>query len=632
MSESISLVVLRLEIERGYSLTTDLNYKAPDFEVLGEKETAKLKASYAEAACSSKKDILQDLLVKKCRGERIFTDLTIETYLNDMSEQAEKHSNLSTEKVSEETKRKNPEIGAFSREGSVASNASTSSGEKIVSKEVFFQPIDESDDRPNPGQRGERPHSGGRLRSSPRDSPTIQFFSGNPMVERTCGILHLYKDNKKTLLKEEVPRSELICMLAVPAAYTIHDLVKFTAPVVEGIEYMRIIRDTTPNQYMVLIKFCNQRLADEFFNTYNNVSFNSIEPDICQLIYVAKVEVMKDSEGACLPVTGLTELPNCPVCLDRMDESVDGTPVLTILCNHTFHVNCLAKWGDTSCPVCRYCQTPEETADQRCMTCGSQESLWICLVCGNIGCGRYVELHAYKHFQETQHTYAMQLGNNRVWDYVGDNFVHRLVQSKGDGKLVAVEDQQSSEMDGKVDALSLEYTYLLTSQLEQQRKYFEQKMTQVEKSAQERADILDVKYKTTIDDLEKVKIELHAVNREKQSVEKKCSHLHGRLTSALKDLQEEKQMNKCLLENQQVWQKKVTVLESQVHDLSQNKEQEIQELRDQLRDVMFYMGAQQKLSETSEVSETELQESQVIVGASGNTPSPRSKKGRKKDR
>lgn len=32
-------------------------------------------------------------------------------------------------------------------------------------------------------------------------------------------------------------------------------------------------------------------------------------------------------------------------------------------------------------------------------------------------------------------------------------------------------------------------------------------------------------------------------------------------------------MNKCLLENQQVWQKKVTVLESQVHDLSQNKEQ-----------------------------------------------------------
>ena len=26
-----------------------------------------------------------------------------------------------------------------------------------------------------------------------------------------------------------------------------------------------------------------------------------------------------------------------------------------------------------SCPVCRYCQTPEEVADNRCMKCGSQE-------------------------------------------------------------------------------------------------------------------------------------------------------------------------------------------------------------------------------------------------------------------
>lgn len=62
--------------------------------------------------------------------------------------------------------------------------------------------------------------------------------------------------------------------------------------------------------------------------------------------------------------------------------------------------------------------------------------------------------------------------------------------------------------------------------------------------------------------------------------------------------------------------------------------QEIQELREQLRDVMFYMEAQQKLSETSEVSQTELQQSHVIVGggASGTSPSPRSKKGRKKDR
>lgn len=44
------------------------------------------------------------------------------------------------------------------------------------------------------------------------------------------------------------------------------------------------------------------------------------------------------------PPSGHTELPLCPVCLERMDESVDG--ILTILCNHSFHGSCLAKWAD----------------------------------------------------------------------------------------------------------------------------------------------------------------------------------------------------------------------------------------------------------------------------------------------
>lgn len=46
-----------------------------------------------------------------------------------------------------------------------------------------------------------------------------------------------------------------------------------------------------------------------------------------------------------MAIPGLIELPNCPVCLERMDESVDG--ILTILCNHSFHSRCLAGWSDT---------------------------------------------------------------------------------------------------------------------------------------------------------------------------------------------------------------------------------------------------------------------------------------------
>ena len=60
--------------------------------------------------------------------------------------------------------------------------------------------------------------------------------------------------------------------------------------------------------------------------------------------------------------------------------------------------------------------------------------------------------------------------------------------------------------------------------------------------------------------------------------------------------------------------------------------QEINELREQLRDVMFYLEAQQKLSNTTEVSQEEIHDGKVILGASGNTPSPTTRRGRKKDR
>ncbi|KAK3084604.1 hypothetical protein FSP39_016145 [Pinctada imbricata] len=615
-----------------------------------EDTTSKQKSStYAAVAGSSPREEDKGTIQKECQGQREYTEITIESYFNTLYIDPEETKvieivplNTQEAEMSGKKSKHHSDKGQLTSKKSKLESDTDSENvqnktetEKTEESDNVFQPIETEDKVKMKEKPNSRPGSGNFSqvnRQSPvsRGSPTMNFFSGNPMVERTTGILHVYKDNQMTPIKTDTPRSELICMLAVPAMYTIHDLVKFTAPVEEGIEYMRIIRDSKPNQYMVLVKFRNQKLADEFFSSFNNVPYNSIESDIlCHLIYVAKVETVKDTEGACLPVPGLTELPNCPVCLERMDESVDG--ILTILCNHAFHMKCLAQWGDTSCPVCRYCQTPEEVQDNSCMICGSNESLWICLICGHVGCGRYVDLHAYRHFQATGHTYSMNLGTNQVWDYVGDNFVHRLVQSKGDGKLVAVDDQGSNGVDPeKMDSLSLEYTYLLTSQLDSQRKYFEEKMKQVEKNALERVSSLEKKFKKATEDSERFQSNLQSITKEKQQVDNKCKTLHTRLTTTLKDLQEEREMNKSLLQNQQAWQTEVESARKKMHDLTTTKEMEIQELREQLRDIMFYMEAQQKLASTTEVTQEEIQEGHVIVGATGNSPSARNKKGRKK--
>lgn len=62
--------------------------------------------------------------------------------------------------------------------------------------------------------------------------------------------------------------------------------------------------------------------------------------------------------------------------------------------------------------------------------------------------------------------------------FLGDNFVHRLLQNKADGKLVPSEGppSESEASEDKLDSVQLEFTHLLTSQLEEQRLYFEDKL------------------------------------------------------------------------------------------------------------------------------------------------------------
>lgn len=458
------------------------------------------------------------------------------------------------------------------------------------------------------------------------DSPSkqlpdqISFFSGNPSVEIVHGILHLYKTNKMTSLTEDVRRSAMLCILTVPATMTSHDLMKFVAPYNDVMEHMKIIRDSTPNQYMVLVKFRSQTDADSFYTSCNGRQFNSIEDAVCQLVYVERAEVIKSEQGASLPVMDLTELPKCTVCLERMDESVNG--VLTTLCNHSFHSQCLQRWEDATCPVCRYCQTPEPVEENKCFECGVQENLWICLICGHIGCGRYVSRHAYKHFEETQHTYAMQLTNHRVWDYAGDNYVHRLVASKTDGKIVQYECEGDSCQDEKIDALQLEYSYLLTSQLDSQRIYWENKIVHLEKDTAEEIKNMKSKFKETIEKCDSLEQKLNQLVKEKQSLEKKCTQVNTRLAKLSVELQEEQEMNKCLRANQSQLQARLKEEERRLRETSEQKERQITELQEQLRDVMFYLETQQQINQMPAEARQEIQEGQIniAVAASSNSP------------
>ncbi|VDP91462.1 unnamed protein product [Echinostoma caproni] len=251
---------------------------------------------------------------------------------------------------------------------------------------------------------------------SSRTAEEIEFYSGNPMVETTEGIIH--------------DRGAYVCGWDdVNHALYLFRFVGFRGTnevtQLEAIEELKVVKNDAPNRYMALLKF----QTDQFYLTYNNTCYRNVESEVCQLMYVSHVE--KTHPGLAFPTKDLLELPSCPVCLERLVSILT-----TILCNHTFHDQCIARVEDSTCPVCRYVQSPELLDDRQCADCGTRDNLWICLICGRIGCGRYGQKHAHRHFEQTGHTFALELGKNLVWDYVDDAYVHRLAVNHEDGKLV----------------------------------------------------------------------------------------------------------------------------------------------------------------------------------------------------
>lgn len=231
------------------------------------------------------------------------------------------------------------------------------------------------------------------------------------------------------------------------------------------------------------------------------------------------------------------------------------------------------------------------------------------LICGHIGCGRYNGAHAFDHYLSTNHLYALELETQRVWDYGGDGYVHRLIQTKSDGKLVEfppvastgtyyhpadhpVGDELSSE---KLDVMGMEYTYLLTSQLDSQRLYFEEQVASAADKAAKAAkaveqsnaqlSLLEKRLEDYAHQLRKLSSEkdrmaqaLAESEKSKERLEAKCAKIGDTTRTLQKELKEEKVLTEGLM-------LKVKALSGENGLL----ETERNELQEQNRDLMFML-------------------------------------------
>ncbi|KAH9888935.1 zf-UBP-domain-containing protein [Cubamyces lactineus] len=484
------------------------------------------------------------------------------------------------------------------------------------------------------------------------------------------GVVHIFRDYPKTSAAQSSTDGEsstfasagqdeatqqrniesddvTLAVLAVPSWMTPSDFLAFVAPAADGIAHLRMIRDSAPNRSIVVVKFRDPAHAAEFAEEYNGKQFNSMEPETCHVVRVLSIAIDVDdpiseniSRIASVRVSGAYELPTCPVCLERMDAAVTG--LVTVPCSHTFHCACLSKWGDSRCPVCRYSQTllsshptspntsrtarpipfsPSLSSSERthCADCGSTTNLWICLICGNIGCGRYGRAHAHAHYLSTTHLYALELETQRVWDYAGDGYVHRLIQNKADGKLVelpsaaaAVGTRSDSGGGGptaadaltaeKIEAIGIEYSYLLTSQLDSQRTFYEEQTAELRNELESMRSLVEQlsaevelqKQRAQQDAERRAKEEeerIAELEREKARAEKRAEKASELARTLAKELREERAVSEGLMKNLSVEKERA---EQASRETAAFREK-VQELQDQVRDVMFFLEAKSKI-------------------------------------
>lgn len=495
----------------------------------------------------------------------------------------------------------------------------------------------------------------------------------------------------------------ILCIPAVPSYLSPSDFLGFVGERWrDDVSHYRMVMTSRLSRYLVLLKFRDPQRAAEWRREFDGRVFNSMEAQVCQVVFVRSITFETPGgdvgggggDGAnfpdlshdpftpstsTLPASGastttltlrpfppptpsLVELPTCPVCLERMDET---TGLMTIPCQHVFHCSCLQKWKGQGCPVCRHTnpsildtymsttsggasatagQTPGHhdasanpldrpfggpAVSNLCSVCDCPTDLWICLICGNVGCGRYKGGHAKSHWKETAHSFALELETQHVWDYAGDMWVHRLIRDKGDGKVVelpGINKAQPSNTAGrgasgttsgghhdddmdvvpraKLERIGLEYTHLLTSQLESQRVYFEEmvaKAADKAAAAAANAEKASIRADDALAELRALQAE-HAVLRDETvpQLERDLARERARAAKAqdlarelTKSLQEERKLSEGLVA-------RVTHVNARLEEADKRNEElrrEIEDLKETNRDLTMFISGQEKLRE-----------------------------------
>ena len=370
----------------------------------------------------------------------------------------------------------------------------------------------------------------------------IEYWFGNPSIEVYKGTLQLCQE-----------LTGRFCIIDIPTCLILSDLLSFLHKFFPHINDLKIFKSSSSKVYCCAVSLTDPNYSKSFLEEFSDKKFNEIEDHICSVVCISNW-IQKWLEISPKP------FERCPICLDDIDK-----PTISILCGHDFHVKCLEMWSDTTCPVCRYHQTPPDTSV--CDTCGEEVDVRMCLICGELGC----PTHSQQHYLSTSHTYFQAIETSITWDYSRQVSISRLIASNQ--KLVEIQDGK------KIESIMFEYNCLLSSLLETQKEFYEEKIKEIEVSSEDTRAV-------QISQLEKENILMKKKIEEENELIREIDELNSQVREMLKVKQELTEENEGL--SKKAKQRKVFKADKEVLD-------EIRDLETQIKEMNFYMDTQEKL-------------------------------------
>jgi BRCA1-associated protein len=283
------------------------------------------------------------------------------------------------------------------------------------------------------------------------------------------------------------------------------------------------------------------------------------------------------------------------------------------------------------------------------------KTLWVCLTCGFVGCGRYSNKHSVAHFQETGHPYSLELATLRIWDYVDEKhggYAHRVdlldcpsspplshpwMTGPGVGPAPSASSHATGFMHGhsfdsmsgaspmnteknpkKATMIGEEYEALLQSALEDQAQHYEGEITRL------RADLT-----AALVDEGSMTAEEHQETEEIMSDISRLRKYIDQTGKQLLDAQAQEAGHRAtsqrLLAEQQATNELLKKLQGEANRESDRGKMQVEDLELQVADLTANLRMRQQFSQSEELNQAQ------IFGTTATEPKS-GKKGKKKGR